>query len=259
MLKKLKRPHLNLKPRIHRWKLSSASGKRARFLFLIVFSSIQLHLTAQEDDILLWMNYAVKVPVNEKLSWGGDVGARALGTSFDLSQMLVRPALTYKIKETTSISGAVAWFGSFAQGRYSSGELRFHQELNAEWPHLNPLYFFYRVRIEERFFFYKNDLPNAFRVRLRGLMGVQTRDLTWFGSKRPIYFQTIVEGFKTLADEEALEVFINQARFHLAFGHRISRRFRYEIHYIHQGSNLLTSGGLETTQNIFRIRLFHQL
>ena len=224
---------------------------------MFVFSWIHLNLAAQEGDLLGWLNYSVKVPANEKLSWGGDVGVRGLGSTFELSQLLVRPDLSYNFKENSSLGGAVAWFGTFNSGTYNISELRFHQEITAEWPRLNDLFFFYRLRVEERFFFYKEDIPNAFRVRLRALMGIQTRDLTWFGSKRPIYFQSMVEAFKTIADQEAFEVFINQARFYAAFGHRISKRFRYEIHYIHQGSSLFSSQGPTINQNIIRIRLFH--
>ena len=251
--------HFKFPEALKRNRLHFTSRIDARFLFLFVFSLIRPNLFAQEDNFLLWMNYAVKVPVNEKISWGGDVGVRGLGTTLDLSQLLIRPAVTYELKESASISGAVAWFGTYNRGTYALSELRFHQDLNATWPYLKSVHFFYRLRVEERFFFCTSDIPNAFRVRLRALMGVQTKDLTWLGTKRPIYFQSMLEGFKTIDRVEALEVFINQARFYAAFGHKISERFRYEIHYIHQGSTLFTSDGIETTQNIIRLRLLHNL
>jgi len=84
-------------------------------------------------------------------------------------------------------------------------------------------------------------------------------DFTFLGSKRPIYFQAIWEEFTTLGKESADEIFINQARLHFAFGHRISNRFRYELHYIGQRSRQFSDEGLRTTQHIYRIRLFHQL
>jgi len=94
---------------------------------------------------------------------------------------------------------------------------------------------------------------HTFKVRLRGLNGIETQDYTWFGTKRPIYFLGIYEGLKTLDQDEAVEVFINQVRLHFAFGHRISRGFRYELHYIVQRSRLFADDGLQTTQNIFRV------
>ena len=227
------------------------------FLGITLISNTQL--IAQDLDNQLWVNYALKVPVNDRLSWGGDAGVRGAFTNLDWHQALIRPAVNYRFKESASVSGAVAWFGTFIDGSSSINELRFHQELTAKWPDLDVVYLFYRIRIEERFFFYQRDISNEFRVRLRGLVGLRTRDLTWFGPKSPIYFESMFEGFKTIKDEEALEILINQARLYVAFGHRISKNFRYELHYIYQGSTLFTGEGPNSSQNIFRIRLLHNL
>jgi hypothetical protein len=231
----------------------------AGLLFLGITLLSNPQLIAQDLDNQLWMNYALKVPVNDRLSWGGDAGVRGAFTNLDWHQALIRPAVNYQIKESVGVSGALAWFGTFINENISINELRFHQELNAKWPDLDVVHFFYRIRVEERFFFYQRDIPNEFRVRLRGLVGVRTQDLNWFGPKRPIYFESMFEGFKTIKDEEALEILINQARLYMAFGHLISKNFRYELHYIYQGSTLLTGEGPNSSQNIFRIRLLHNL
>ncbi len=214
---------------------------------------------SQNVDHQFWMNYALTVPVNQKFSYGGDVGLRGLGSNRDWNQILIRPTVTYRFKYPISVAGAMAWFGTFNNGNYNVTEFRIHQDFNLKWPDLGFLELFYRVRIEERFFFYQAEIDNSFTVRLRGLIGIESQDFTWFGSKRPIYFQGIYEGFKTLGDESANEVFINQVRIHFAFGHRLSKRFRYELHYIAQRSRLFADDGLSTSQNIYRIRLFHRL
>ena len=231
----------------------------AGLLFLGITLLSNPQLIAQDLDNQLWINYALKVPVNDRLSWGGDAGVRGAFTNLDWHQALIRPAVNYQIKESVGVSGALAWFGTFINESISINELRFHQELNAKWPDLDVVHLFYRIRVEERFFFYQRDIPNEFRVRLRGLVGVRTQDLNWFGPKRPIYFESMFEGFKTIKDEEALEILINQARLYAAFGHRISKNFRYELHYIYQGSTLFTGEGPDSSQNIFRIRLLHNL
>ncbi len=188
----------------------------AGLLFLGITLISNTELIAQDLDNQLWVNYALKVPVNDRLSWGGDVGVRGAFTNLDWHQTLIRPAVNYQFKESASVSGALAWFGTFINESSSINELRFHQELNAKWPDLDVVHFFYRIRVEERFFFYQRDIPNEFRVRLRGLVGVRTQDLEWFGPKRPIYFESMFEGFKTIKDEEALEILINQARLYTA-------------------------------------------
>ena len=95
--------------------------------------------------------------------------------------------------------------------------------------------------------------------RIRYLIGVESQDFTFLGPKRPIYFLAMYEGFKTVGDESAYQLFISQVRIDLAFGHRISSKFRYEFHYIIQRAREFSDSGLETSQNIFRIRLFHRI
>ena len=180
-------------------------------------------------------------------------------SNYEWNQVLVRPAITYRFNHLFAVAGAVAWFRTANRDSFNVNEFRVHQDFNLKWPDFGFMELFYRVRIEERFFFYKEDLDNSFNVRLRALIGIETQDFTWFGKKRPIYFQGIYEGFKTLGNESAYEVFVNQVRVHFAFGHRISKGFRYELHYIAQKSRLFSDTGLETTQNIYRIRFYHRL
>lgn len=205
------------------------------------------------------MNYALSIPINEQLSWGGDIGIRGLGTNRKWNQLLIRPTIKYKFKKPFGIAGAMAWFGTFNNNDNNISEFRIHQDFNAKWPDFGIIEIFYRLRVEERFFFYQNDIPNAFRVRVRALVGIETQDFNWFGRKRPIYFKSILEGFQTLNREEAIEVFISQTRLHFAFGHRISDHFRYELHYIAQRAKLFSAEGNSVDHNIYRIRLFHRL
>ena len=214
---------------------------------------------SQEVDNQLWINYALTVPINKSLSYGGDIGFRGFISNYEWNRVLVRPAITYRFNQVFAVAGAVAWFRTANRDSLNVNEFRIHQDFNIKWPDFGFMEFFYRVRIEERFFFYKEDLDNSFNVRLRALIGIETQDFTWFGKKRPIYFQGIYEGFKTLGSESAYEVFVNQVRIHFAFGHRISKGFRYELHYIAQKSRLFADDGLSVSQNIYRIRFYHRL
>ncbi len=215
--------------------------------------------TAQEIDHQFWMNYALTIPVSDQLSWGGDLGIRGSSTHRNWNQVLIRPTISYKFRKPMSIAGAMAWFGTFNKPDNNISEFRIHQDFNAKWPELGVVDFFYRLRIEQRFFIYQDDITNDFKVRARALIGIETQDFKWFGARRPIYFQSILEGFKTLDKDEAQELFINQTRLHIAFGHRISDTFRYELHYISQRVKLFSADGNNTGQNIIRIRLFHSL
>jgi len=192
------------------------------------------------------------------LSYGGDVGFRGFISNKDWNQILIRPTVTYRFNYTFSADGAIAWFGTFNEGVDNINEFRIHQDFSAKWPDFGFIEFFYRLRIEQRWFFY-DTLPNEFNVRTRYLIGVESADINIFGPEKPIYFQVIFEGFKTLGDESAYDVFINQSRFHVALGQRISNRFRYELHYIRQKSREFSDDGLNLSQNIFRIRTFYTI
>lgn len=218
-------------------------------------------LKAQDDtDFQLWMNYALTIPINSNLSYGGDAGLRGLISNDEWNQFLIRPTITYRWNQTFSVAGAVAWFSTYNVDDFNVNEFRIHQDFNVSWPDISILEFFWRVRLEQRWFFYADpDLENDFKVRGRLLGGFETADIRFGEGKRPIYFQAILEGFQTFGDEEAVEFFVNSTRIHAAFGHRISDAFRYELHYIWQKSRLGDEDGLRTTENIFRIRVFHRL
>ena len=238
-------------------------GRSKFYLFLLL---VILYATSKENvvfaqgaDNQLWINYAVTIPINKKWSYGGDVGLRGFISNYDWNQILIRPTVTYRINSIFSVSAAIALFSTFNKNMGNVNEFRIHQDVNARWPETAFGDFFFRVRIEQRFFFFEdNQIDNRFNVRLRGLAGYESPDFRPFQSKRPIYFQVMYEGFVT-PEGNASEVFVNQTRFDLAFGHRISDYFRYELHYIRQSSRLFAEDGLDLAQNILRIRFFHRI
>ena len=217
------------------------------------------NLSAQDEvDFQLWMNYALTVPVTPNLSYGGDVGLRGLISNYDWNQYLIRPTITYRWNQNIAVAGAVAWFHTLNRDTANIREFRIHQDISPSWPDLGVVSFFYRLRIEQRWFFYET-LPDEFNLRIRYLFGLETQDFRLGEGRRPFYFQFIWEGFKTAGDDNASEVFINQSRTHAAFGHRLSPAWRYELHFIGQRSRLYSEDGLNISQRIFRIRLFHRL
>jgi hypothetical protein len=227
------------------WTLTQICGKNIAF--------------AQEVDNQFWFDYTLIVPINNKWSYGGDIGLRGLVSNYDWNQTIIRPVVSYKINDVYGASPGIAWFRTINRYIGNVNEFRMHQDVTARWPDLGFVEFFYRVRVEERFFFFEDDqIANRFNLRLRGLIGVESDDIYILEARRPIYFQSIFEGFIT-PDQNAEELFINQTRFHLAFGHRLSSDFRYELHYIRQGSRLYVDDGIDIGQNIYRLRFFHRI
>ena len=232
---------------------------RKFFIIIALLVSAPGLSPGQDVDHQLWVNYALTVPINTKWSYGGDTGIRGLVSNYDWNQFLIRPTLYYRINNTFRVSPAISWFHTNNKYSENVNELRIQQDLNINWPDLGFMAIFYRIRIEQRFFFFESeDLPNDFSMRVRGLVGIESADIRPFNMKRPIYFQVMYEGFATLK-QEARETFVDQARLDLAVGHRISDRFRYELHFIRQASQLFWMDGMNVGQNIYRIRFFHRL
>ena len=229
---------------------------------ILLFSALVLspsYLISQEIDNQLWMNYSVKVKTASDFSYGGDTGIRGVWSNYNWNQFLIRPTVNYKINRTFDAALAVALFQTWNKNYPNITEFRIHQDLSFEWPRTEWFSVFGRVRLEERFFSYQNEeLKDEFRVRGRLLLGIQTQDLTWFGEKRPIFFQTLYEGFQTFGNDDT-DFFINQSRFHIAFGHRVASNWRYEIHFIRQGTRLYPQNELSVNQHIFRLRVFHTI
>lgn len=232
------------------------------FIYSLLILLLGFPARAQEVDTQLWVNYALNIPLTPKWSYGGDLGYRRDVDVYDWDQWLIRPTATYRINSTFRAAGALALFQTYNRNTNNISEFRIHQDFNVNWPDLGLVRMFGRFRAEQRFFYYENLpsglSPNTFNVRLRFLGGAQTRDLKIIAGE-PMYLQFLFEGFVTLNSVAATEFFINNTRTHFAFGHRISDAWRYEIHYIRQGSRVLSSDGLKVAQNIFRVRLFHTI
>ena len=230
-----------------------------RLLLSLLLLSLAETLLGQEVDNQLWMNYSVKVKTASDISYGGDTGIRGVWSNYDWNQFLIRPTVNYKINRTFDAALAIALFQTWNVNYPNITEFRIHQDLSFEWPRTQWFSVFGRFRLEQRFFSYEADeFDDEFRVRARLLVGLQTQDLTWFGEKRPIFFQTLYEGFQTLGEDDT-DFFINRSRFHIAFGHRVAANWRYEIHFIRQGTRLYPEDELQVSQHIFRLRVFHTI
>jgi len=231
-------------------------------LFTLILSSLlatfALEVHSQAIDQQLWFDYILTIPGKNKFSYGGDVGIRGFYSNADWNQFYFRPTVRYRFNPIVGISGSLATFNTFNQINLDVHEFRITQDLNISWPDLNVLSLFYRVRLEQRFFFYEGG-GNSQKLRGRLLLGAETRNFKWFSDKRSFFFQASWEGFQNPGSESAYEIFINQVRMDAAFGHRLSKNIRYELHYIWQRSRLFSDSGLQTTQNIIRLRFYHKL
>lgn len=230
-----------------------------RFVLLIILFSL-FELQAQDEDNQLWLNYSMSAPLNEKWTVGGDAGVRGLVSNSEWNQVLIRPSVTYTLSKRSKLAGAIGLFSTFNKAdSLDVTELRLHQQFKFNGPDFRWFLTFWRVRVEERFFFYR-DRPDRFSWRGRLLGGLQTLDFNFFGKRGlPSYFQFTIEGFLNLTNTNFEELFVNNFRTDFAFGQRLSNKWRYELHYIRQSSRLGSQDGFRVAQNVFRLRVFYKI
>ncbi len=218
---------------------------------------------AQNEDaeFQLWMNYslAIPAPVHKKRTLGGDAGIRGFASNENWTQILIRPTVKYKFNPVFSVAGGFATFFSFDETISNTFEFRLFQEGNVKWPNFGPVFMLHRLRFEQRFFFYQADsIQNDSNLRPRYLVGLETINFKLFGPEPNWYLQTLLEFFGTWGDA-AVETFVNNQRLHAAFGHRISDRMRWELHYIRQKSREIGIDGLQASHNILRFRFYQTI
>lgn len=225
---------------------------------LFVLSLLSAH--AQEDndvEFQLWLDHVMWHPVSKKMRVGGDIGARGFVSNSDWNQLYLRPAMQYKFnKNLTGATGISYWrTNNKYDGVDNVNELRFHQDIElVDWPKLGFVKLYFRLRFEERFFFYQS-IPNDWYMRARYMPGIQTNDFK-IGSQ--IFFlMGLAEGFKPIINNSSPEIFIDRFRVKGIVAHKFKPNWRYEIHFLLQNSRVLSDDGFERANNIIRIRLFH--
>ncbi len=238
-----------LRPRI--------SSKDLGCFFLLLLIPLTGY-SQEEIDNQLWLDYNLRYDLTDRSSIGGDAGIRGAFTNYDWNQIVFRPQYMYRARTTFGMNAGAGYFGTFFEDTLNLHEFRPNFDLLFRFPDNEYIAFFYRLRLEPRFFFYEQG-SNDQNLRVRYLIGVESPDIFIGGQKRPIYFQAFWEGFNTLFEESAAEVFVNQTRITFIFAHRVSRYFRYEFNFVLQRSRLFSESGLQTGQQLFRFRFFHRV
>lgn len=227
-----------------------------RLIYIILFIPLSHgYVIAQDEvDFQSWIDFTTVHNYNSRWAYTGDYGLRGVVSGEQWSTFLVRPTFKYKITPILDVRAGVALFYTRDKLLDNVLELRFHQEVNVKWPEVVGMVFKHRVRLEERFFFYE-DIDNEFSARARYRLYFETPDLKIFKNCGPFFGMTSIELFLPFG-ESATERFINSNRIEIGLGHRTSRKFRWELHYIWQNSKSYEDDAFKTTENIFRARFF---
>jgi hypothetical protein len=213
----------------------------------------------QTVDFQFWTDYNYSAPLTKKFSLAGDIGFRGFISNYDWNLIYIRPGVRHNFNKYFGLAGSLAYFSSFLKDGYNLYEFRVTVDANISWPDLKVVNFSYRARIENRTFFSEdeNSAKNNWRVRL--LISLNSKRFHVFSNKRSIYFQVQYEPFQTLGGQSESVLDISQTRLHAIFGHRITDKFGYDMQYIRQNTRISSTGDLQLTQNILRVRIYHRI
>ena len=221
--------------------------------------------SAAQDDVIqeeefreFWTDISLLFPISEKINIGGDAGIRGTFTNNVWRQFYIRPQIHYELLPLLSLTGGIASFNTFNDDIGNVYEFRIFQDADLSWPKFKWVGIFHRLRLEQRFLNYQDDIESDFSFRGRYLIGGRSTNFSLFGGEKDFFGMAMFEPFFPLG-KDVTEVLANRTRWYVALGYKVSENLRIELHYIAQRSNLLSIDDLKTTESIFRFRVFQKL
>lgn len=145
--------------------------KHLKIVFCIILSFLLLCINPsfasshQEDDLGLWINNNISLPITEKVHTRFQISPRLLDNTTDISQFILHSVFGYKINDNVSFWQGHAWSTTY-DPRFRR-EQRFYQEVIVEKE-------FSRFDIENRFRLDERFIQNAGSVVIRPRFRLKT-------------------------------------------------------------------------------------
>ncbi|WP_221409069.1 DUF2490 domain-containing protein [Reichenbachiella versicolor] len=207
----------------------------------------------------MWTDYNISYKHSSKWTFGGDIGYRTRFNT-DLYTTLIRPKTQYILSKRFNFFTTLAYFNT-QKLRTSSHEVRPAQQMNFQWPDLGKLgKIYHSLRFEERMIseekstFFKN-----VQTRGRYKLNYTSSNFSLLKMKsKPLYTTVNMEIFSPI-DKNLTDLMINNYRFVVGIGHKISTNFKYQIDYIRQGSSFLENNWFNVVEDIVRLRFYQTI
>lgn len=210
---------------------------------------------------ITWGDFNYTYHLNEKLGLGGDVGMRGIITKPNWAMFYVRPAIKYRLTPFVHLAGTAGFFRTLQPTPSDMYEIRFGQEVKAEWPSFRNFYFIHRARMEERFLFYNpDDVPDGFEsqqenFRFRYLLSARSNYFKLSKRAEYFYLAAAAEYFIPVS-ENVDERFFNASRLGVGFGQELKLNLDYQVDLIWQRSRNTLEGDFKTDEFILRLRVY---
>lgn len=129
------------------------------------FLSVQAQKNIQYGN-QQWIQYYTRILLNDHWYIPADAGIRWRSGLEELSQHIVRAGIGYQFNSGITVGAGITQSGFYSDGHLRSSEIRPYQEASftQAW---NKISLINRLRLEERFFSYRDGRRSEFNFRLR--------------------------------------------------------------------------------------------
>lgn len=213
-------------------------------IVFIFFIAVSIPTLAQETEF--WCDINLYKNLNKRLTLFGDAGPRVTLNNNSPYGFYVRPSMSYKISDRTTLGGGLAWF----QVEKKVHEIRGWQGARIEWRVLNRLVISNYNRLEEQWFFEGANRDFSLRLRILGGVTIPINHPTLL--ENTWYIPLAYEVFEDLNDHQT--VFINRTRAYAGIGYVVKTNTRIELFYIDNESRSNPDEKLGTV-NVIRLRI----
>jgi len=202
-----------------------------------------------KQDFRLWAPIYLTVPLSPSFIGYIDVTPRFGDDVSNLDQLLIRPAIGYKLTDRVSLWQGYAWVGNY-QPTFINENRLFQQLLYVEtFPFVKLTS---RSRMEERFIEHTDGTAFRARTMLRGDFPLLRIPDTAF-----VVYDEIFANLNTVGNGP--EAGFDQNRFFLGLNHKFMKQFNMDVGYQMQAHNYSPSGLVNQINNIILLQLFIDL
>jgi hypothetical protein len=207
-----------------------------------------------QSDFQSWFDFRTFYSIDDNWTYDGDYGLRGFFSDEGWRRAYIHPAFVYDASTAIDLRGGMRFIYTEENDATNTFEIRPWQGARFIWPRTNFIIISQYVRLEERFTWGIEDGSFSFVFRLRYRFMAKTPNLRLVSINQTFYFLTSLELFANLG-EAIEETFVDRSRITFGMGYFITQAWRVELHYILQGSNLLTEEGYTADVKILRLRL----
>ena len=211
-------------------------------------SAVQAGSTVNQD-FQLWSPAYVTVPLSSSFIGFMEVNPRFGNNVSELTQLIVRPAVGYKLTDHLSLWQGYAWAANY-QPRFIE-ENRVYQQLTYS-SKFSSLKVISRSRLEERFIDHADGTAFRFRTGLRGEFPLPQAP-GW----AIVMFDEIFVNLNTVGNGP--DSGFNQNRFFLGMNHKVTEHFNFDLGYQVQALNNGQSGLINQINHIILLQTFINL